>query len=627
MKHLFCSIQTFNSRRMWEVPPSEYDYIVIDEFHHAAAASYRRLLDHLQPKILLGLTATPERSDALDVMHWFGGVPSAEIRLPDAINRRLLSPFQYFGVADAVDLSSLRWQRGGYRVEDLDEVYTGNDVRAMLILHKMREYVLDPLTSRTLGFCVSVAHAKFMAQFFTAHGIPAASLSGESTEDERRSAKDRLVRRDINVLFVVDLYNEGVDIPEVDTVLFLRPTASLTVYLQQLGRGLRLHDTKDCLTVLDFIGAHRREFRMAPRFRAISTDPVGNIEREVETGCPHLPAGCCVKLERIAKERVLENIRQSTRLRRPQMVTDIRELARHLGRPPSIGEACDYVDASLDELLKRGLWSRLLSDAGCRAIAPCPDEDMLARGLRRMSHIDDSIQIRYLLGRLSNQITNPNPARDALLHISLWGSSEAAMDTAAAAMQLDANPAAVADLQAILTHRMSETHTRPIELNRVRAGALALHASYTRDECLIGLGHWQLNHRPRFTEGVLHLEDRKIDAFFITLQKSESEYSESTMYEDYAISERLFHWQSQSTTSVGSPTGKRYINHVARGYTPLLFVRSHRRMPSGLISPYTFLGPARYVSHEGSRPMSIVWELDTAMPTRLKIQNSQAMTA
>jgi hypothetical protein len=251
-EHLFVSIQSYNSKRLAEqFAPDHFAYVVVDEFHHAAAPSYERLLAHLCPRVLLGLTATPERSDSLDILGHFGGHMSAQIRLPDAINRKLLCPFQYFGVTDAVDLRGLQWQRGGYRTEDLNHLYTGNDQRAGLVLDRVRQILLDPLRARGLGFCVSVAHAASMAAKFNQHGIPADCLSGESDRGHRAEVQGRLRRREINFLFVVDLYNEGVDIPEVDTVLFLRPTESLTVFLQQLGRGLRLDDGKDCLPALE----------------------------------------------------------------------------------------------------------------------------------------------------------------------------------------------------------------------------------------------------------------------------------------------------------------------------------------------------------------------------------------
>jgi superfamily II DNA or RNA helicase/HKD family nuclease len=631
MSHLFCSIQSYNSRQLWQMDAAHFDYVVVDEFHHAAAASYERLVEHVRPQVLLGLTATPERADGLDILRWFDGEASAEIRLPDAINRRLLCPFQYFGVADSVDLSGLQWRRGGYITADLDAVYTHNHARAGLVLDKFREILLDARRARALGFCVSVAHAEFMAAYFNEHGIPALALSAESSIDDRRTARERLVRRDINVIFAVDLYNEGVDIPEIDTVLFLRPTESLTVYLQQLGRGLRLDDSKECLTVLDFIGEQRREFRFASRFRALSTQPVAKLDREVINGFPHLPAGCSIQMERVAQQRVLDNIRHSLKLRRPQMVQDLRELERHLGRTPTIRDALEYLDCSLDSLLSRGLWSRLLADAHGDNTYACADEKQFAKGVQRLAHIDDPAQITFLTRwlRAPGAIADLDAVagrRLAMLHVTLWGTGGKSMTLNEADARLRSNEPAVSDLLAVLEYRLAHARTRPVAAGTELTAPLALHAAYTRDEILVGLGHWEMDRRPDFREGVLHLADRRIDTFFVTLHKTEDAYSPTTMYEDYAISDRLFHWQSQSTTSAESKTGQRYIHHRERGYTPLLFVREYKREPGGLASPYAYLGPARYVSHEGSKPMSIVWELETPMPARLATRVSRGRT-
>lgn len=621
-RHLFCSIQSYNTRELWRHQPDAFSYVVVDEFHHAAAPGYRRLLDYVRPYILLGLTATPERPDQLDVLHWFDGRTSAEIRLPDAINRRLLSPFQYFGVADSVALDGLTWQRGGYRVEDLNRVYTGNDARAGLILEKVHEVLLNPRLARGLGFCVSVAHAEYMARFFNDHGTPAIALTGESPDAIRIAAQDRLRAREVNFIFVVDLYNEGIDLPEIDTLLFLRPTESLTVYLQQFGRGLRLHDEKDCVTVLDFIGAHRREFRFAPRFRALSTRPTSRIDQEIEDGFPHLPSGCVVQLERVAQQRVLENVRESVRMLRPRIIGSLRELGQFLGRPPSIAEALEYLDTSLDELLKRGLWSQLLAESGLRLAHEDPDQERLAKGLRRLCHIDDADQIRRLLSHLGHSSQGHQPAEGdqrlvEMLHVTLWADQSLGWSVEVAGQRLRQNPAAAADLLAILQHRLA--HAPASHLGRIPdlAGPLTIHSQYTRDEILVGLGHWSLASRPDQREGVLHLAQTMVDAFFITLQKTEEDYSPTTMYEDYLISHELFHWQSQSSTSTESPTGQRYIRHRELGYTPLLFVRETRQLPSGLTAPYVFLGPSQYVSHQGSRPMSIVWKLRHAVPARL----------
>jgi superfamily II DNA or RNA helicase/HKD family nuclease len=621
-RHLFCSIQSYNARQLWRAPPEEFAYVVVDEFHHAAAPSYRRLLDHVRPQILLGLTATPERSDQLDVLQWFDGQASAEIRLPDAINRRLLCPFQYFGVADSVDLDGLTWRRGGYRIEDLDRVYTGNDARAGLILNKVHEVLLNSRHARALGFCVSVAHAEYMARFFNDHGLPAVALTGESTDELRIVVQDRLRAREVNFIFVVDLYNEGVDVPEIDTLLFLRPTESLTVYLQQFGRGLRLHDEKDCLTVLDFIGAHRREFRLAPRFRALSTKPLTPIEQEIEHGFPHLPSGCVMQLERVAQQRVLQNVRESIRMLRPRIVGSLREFGRYLGRPPSLAEALEYLDTSLDQLLKRGLWSQFLAEAGLGQPPDDPDQGRLTRGLRRLCHIDDADQIRRLLSYLDRSSEELAYAEEdqrlvEMLHVTLWADQSLGWTAEEAGKRLRQNAAAVADLRAILQYRLVHAPAKHFGRDPKLSGPLAIHSQYTRDEILVELGHWSLARRPDQREGVLHLVESKVDAFFITLQKTERDYSPTTMYEDYLISHEQFHWQSQSGTSAESPTGQRYIHHRELGYTPLLFVRETRLLPSGLAAPYVLLGPCEYVSHQGNRPMSIVWRLRHFVPARL----------
>ena len=256
--NLFLSIQTFNSQSFTEkTSPVFYDYIIVDEFHHAAAPTYQKLLSYYQPHILLGLTATPERMDGKSILPYFHNRIAAEIRLPEAIDRKLLCPLQYFGVTDTVDLDALKWSAGGYQKSELEHIYTFSGAvanrRADHVVTALLKYVTDIDEVKGLGFCVTVDHAEFMCRYFNDHNIPSMCLTGQSSDEERAAAKRRLVSGEVRFIFVVDIYNEGVDIPEVNTVLFLRPTESLTIFLQQLGRGLRLSEDKECLTVLDFI--------------------------------------------------------------------------------------------------------------------------------------------------------------------------------------------------------------------------------------------------------------------------------------------------------------------------------------------------------------------------------------
>ena len=211
----------------------------MDEFHHARANSYRTLVEHLQPRELLGLTATPERTDGFDVRELFGGRAAFELRLWDALDQDLLCPFHYYGVADNTDLRQLEWQRGGYAVDDLDVLYTGNDARTRLIIAALRDRVANIAAIRALGFCVSVAHAEYMARKFNEAGIASESVTGSTPLQQRERWLHDLRQGDLQCIFTVDVFNEGVDLPTLDTILMLRPTESATIFQQQLGRGLR----------------------------------------------------------------------------------------------------------------------------------------------------------------------------------------------------------------------------------------------------------------------------------------------------------------------------------------------------------------------------------------------------
>ena len=268
--HVFASIQSLNAAGVNSISPDHFDVVIVDEFHHAAAQSYMALLERVTPQELLGLTATPERADGLDVLHYFDGRIAAELRLWDAIDQQYLAPFDYYGVHDGLDLREISWRRGqGYDVDELSNLLTSDHVWAHRVLEQVRQKIMNPHAMRALGFCVGVQHARFMAERFRHAGINAVAISGSSLPDERSQALRDLARGKIQIVFAVDLFNEGVDLPTVDTLLLLRPTESPTLFLQQLGRGLRKSEGKTVCTVLDFVGLHRREFRYDRRFRAL----------------------------------------------------------------------------------------------------------------------------------------------------------------------------------------------------------------------------------------------------------------------------------------------------------------------------------------------------------------------
>ncbi|MDD4253069.1 MAG: DUF3427 domain-containing protein [Methanoculleus horonobensis] len=624
IEHLFTSIQSLNSRNLPKItPPDYYDMIIVDEFHHAAAPSYQRLLTYYTPKILLGLTATPERMDNLDILEYFNEKISAEIRLPEAINRKLLAPFHYFGITDVVDLDGVPWKRGTYDPTELSRLYTGNQQRADLITRAVQDYTTDLCEIVGLGFCVSVEHAEYMAAAFREAGIPAACLHSGSSREERSTIQKRLVDQEIHFIFVVDLYNEGVDIPEVNTILFLRPTESLTVFIQQFGRGLRLSDRKECLTVLDFVGNHNKNFPFGERIAALLSPGGRTLVEQVSRDSYSLPKGCYIHFEEKARERVLANIRANI-TNRTTLIRKIRSFEGETGEPLSFKKFLQRYSLRPLDIYRRGTFCSLAAEAGVYS-ETYANESLFPRAAAiRLATLNSPEVIRLIRAVLSDPCHYPLTALSnreknmlALFYYSLNDASlrDENMSIEEIFSDLFTYDEIRHEICDLLEYNGAHVEFLPKPVDLDFENALELHSTYTRAQAFAALGHYTLTRKPAggSREGVVYLEDKKADVFLVTLNKTEEHYSPTTMYKDYAINEDLFHWQSQSTTSASSPTGRRYIEHKQRGSKVLLFVREYNRV-DGVTQPYLFLGTARYVSHEGSRPMSITWELDDPMP-------------
>lgn len=632
-RHVFASIQSLSQVSLDAIQPDAFDIVVVDEFHHAAAPTYNRLLNHLRPRLLLGLTATPERTDGQSIIQMFDGRVAVELRLWDALDRGLLCPFQYFGVHDGTDLSRVRWSRRGYDVATLENLYSIDQGRVALVIKAIEEKVADPRTMRALGFCVSVAHAQFMAREFERAGLPSVAVSADTSSEERESALRELRDGKLRVVFCVDLFNEGVDVPEVDTVLFLRPTESALVFLQQLGRGLRRTDSKPCLTVLDFIGGAHRRFRFDLRFRALVQGHRSDLIQQIEQGFPRLPSGCVIQLDRVAARIVLENVKSSIGATFASLVEELRAMAdvrRGLGGNPAkitLGEFLHDAALELTDLYRSSgwTWTKLRRAAGISEVPVGPEEERLGKGISRLLHLDDPERLK-----LYRQATAGHPPHSALdqigslrrtlmgLHFALWGTDQTSSSLEQSLERLTQNTALMEELHELFTlleeqaDHLTESLDQHMGWNhRI---PLAVHSRASLDEILSAFGRlsFERPHRPR--EGVYFDVATNTDVLFITLEKAESHYSPTTMYRDYAISPDLFHWESQSTTSVQSPTGQRYIHHKEKGSRVLLFVR-HRKNEAGRTAAYTCLGSADYLSHEGSNPIAITWRLKKAMPS------------
>jgi superfamily II DNA or RNA helicase/HKD family nuclease len=629
-EHVFASIQSLNATGLSSIDPSHFDVVIVDEFHHAAAQSYQALLARLAPVELLGLTATPERSDGLPILDLFGGRIAAELRLWDAIDQQRLSPFSYFGIHDGLDLRDVPWRRGrGYDPEALTNVFTANDAAARLVARELERRVDDLSRMRALGFCVSIDHARFMARVFTAMGIPSKAVWGDTPAQERQQALEDLSARRINVLFSVDLFNEGVDLPLVDTLCLLRPTDSPTLFMQQLGRGLRKAHGKRLCTVLDFVGHHRMEFRFDRRFRALLGGTRGDLQRQIQGGFPFLPAGCHMELDPVAQEIVLQNIRQAIPARWPRKVEELRALAA--SRPQvALRDYLRETELDIEDVYQgQKSWSDLRSDAGLSVLPAGLHERALRRACGRMLHVDDAVRLEAysrFLGMSAPPAWSALSERERrLLRMLVASMTDTALPAASTTMDdavalLWSHPQVLQELREILdvledrvSHLQQPVHSHPDV-------PLLVHARYTRIEILAGFGIGTNARVSPWQSGVYWAAEARADLFAFTLDKTSGQFSPTTRYKDYAISRELVHWESQSVTRADSETGQRYQHHARTGSSIMLFARLRADERA-----FWYLGPATYVKHEGEAPMAITWQLRHPLPGDLFEQFAAAV--
>ncbi len=618
--HIFASIQTLNNNNKYKKFPKDYfDYIILDEAHHGAAYSYDKLLNYFEPDILVGLTATPERTDGIDILQYFNNRIAYEIRLHEAINRSLLCPFHYFGITDNVDLDTVSWSKGRYEVSELNNLYTGNDARADLIVRALIQYITDIDSVKGIGFCVSKEHARFMSDFFNESNIRSINLDADSSRYDRNTAQQKLKKGDVKFIFVVDIYNEGVDIPNVNTVLFLRPTESATVFIQQLGRGLRISEDKDILTVLDFVGQANKQFSYSSKLRSIIGKTKNNVKSEIEKDFPTLPKGCFIHLERKAKDYILENLK-NTYINVRKLKKMVSNYYYETTNPLDVSNFINHFEIEPWQLYKNTCLYKLCIEENIIPKVGQIDEKQLKPVFKRLIHINSYKLLNFLINFLAqdtyslSNLTKEGRIMLLMFHYTVWGVSPQGDIVSYLNKLRDNNSLVFREIIELLRFNINNIKFIEQDIELGYPCPLELHSKYSVDQILAALEVHTENKKKAFREGVKYIEEKNTDIFFITLNKSEKDFTKSTLYQDYAISEKLFHWQSQSRTSTMSLTGQRYINQRKNGTKVLFFVRENKRENS-ITSPFYFLGKANYVSHKGSKPISITWELENPIPT------------
>ncbi len=624
--HLFATIDSVTSRDLVAtVGADHWHTVVVDECHRLAADRFDDFVKAVRPSILLGLTATPERSDGQPIAQYFDlrpdGSAAVELRLWHALDLQLLAPFEYYACDDATDFSAVPWDKPGER-EAVDKLVAGNDVRARLVVNEWRRLASDAGRSRAIVFCVSVAHAEFMTDWLNRAGLPAACVVGTTARDERQRAPQRLAQGELCALVTVDLYNEGIDLPMVDTLLLLRPTQSPVLFQQQIGRGLRLAPGKECCLVLDFVGQHRTEFR----FDRLLSSLTGLSRRElvdgVENGFGSLPPGCHIHLQRQAREQVLQGLRALTTQNWRRLKIELQTYAALRGR--SSVRLADFLhDQALDleDVYRAGTgqgrsgWTALKRDAGLIVAEWGPEEDYFSRRFGDLLHVDDPLRqgVMAAVGARKGHPSTPH-AKDALgvqmLAYQIDGRHEQAAGPDAFIARIEGHPAIAAELVELSSLLQARSTLSAKAVPGLEDTPLCLHAAYGAREVLTAVGWLTAARRAPFQAGVLPLTSRKTELLFVTLDKSEG-YHDRIAYHDYAISAGRFHWQTQNSAGPDTPGGRRYLESSINGWQFQLFVRPRKS------DAYRACGRVTLDSAEGDRPMSIVWKLQTPLPARL----------
>ncbi len=625
IENLFLSVDMFASR--WDetfskLPADYYDYIVIDEAHHSTANSYRELFKHFTPKVLLGLTATPERMDGSSLLPDFGGKITAEIRLPEALEQGLLSPFQYYCISDDTDLTDDSIWRGGKYINSELSLRLCTKQRTALIVKTLNYYLADEQKVRALCFCTDKEHAKFTAENLSLSGLKADYLvSGDSEQakDKRKEVVNKLRRGEINYLCVVDIFNEGVDIPEVDTVLFLRPTESLTIFLQQLGRGLRLCPEKEVLTVFDFVAHVNKKFDFESRFRALLKKGDGGIDikKQITEGFVLLPPGCSIMMEEKARNYVLQTISASI-FTKNKLIQSIQSYQT----VPTLGQFINDIHQDVRLIYKgKNCWTSLLKAAGKITYQEDEVSLLLTNNLTKLTHLNCPAYLRFILKIIEEKenLICSKPTEEKYLYIFCYNlfykkadknSPETDMSSLPALLKkLNDYPQFVKEIKELVEYKLDnlEIITEPLS-DDVDPG-IETYGCYSRNEVLTLFDIPEAMKALTFTQqsGIVPVNENT-ELFFVTLNKSEKEFSPTSMYKDYIISEHKFHWQSQNKDTIKG-SGSRYIDQKENGKKFILFVRETKNDGFGNTNPFYCFGYIDYITSTGEKPMSIEWEV------------------
>lgn len=663
--YLFATRDTM-SRHYAEFTKDDFDYIVIDEAHHASSESYQKILSYFTPNFLLGLTATPERSDNGDIYELFDNNVAVEIRLRQALEYNLICPFHYFGITDAegIDYSNIKAEPGTSKYTEEIARMLMVSYRVDYIIEKMKFFGYDAAKPKVLGFCQTIKHAKYMADEFNARGIPSIAISSEDNKsiDERIAITKRLEEDSdpLQVIFTVDLFNEGIDIPSVNTILMLRPTDSSIIFIQQLGRGLRKLKNKEFVTVLDFIGNYNKSFLMAIALNGKQNIDRDSLKVEVQTDFADLPNGTYIQMDKITKEQILRQL-ENERFMSMKYMKESYLSFKHVcgGRIPML---IDYLkhDGSVDpirfsafnssyktyfefvahmesdthpeliELKENNAFKQLLRLLTTYMPAKRAEEfiilELLLNSPRHQASIDeicndcerylDTVHketVNHACETLSGKYFDPAEIKQYQKSLLIFNKNTISFSEEVKTV-LDINHIACKWLSDLIQYSLLR-YQEEFGSQDYGLPFLKLYYEYSMRDIAL-LCNYKKIHSSFRGQGLL--TSAKPDYYiFVNLHKN-SDIKESINYKDRFISQSVFQWQSPNSTKQDSEVGKNIIYSYRRGIQLHLFVRKFEKVEN-ITQPFVYLGKVTPHSESaiGNKPITIHFALDTPVPDEI----------
>ncbi|WP_110926722.1 DEAD/DEAH box helicase [Bacillus massiliglaciei] len=645
--YIFSTIQTI-SNSYHEFSPNEFDYIIFDEAHHATSPSYQAIFDYFQPSFTLGMTATPERSDHQNVFDLFDNNVALEVRLHEALEDELVIPFHYFGITDieGIDLSDVD-------IDDVAEITKRLKVneRVDFIIGNMNFYGHDGEKRKGLGFCVTVEHARYMADEFNKRGYKSICLSGENSVDQRAHYIHRLEddNDELEFIFSVDIFNEGVDIPSVNTVLMLRPTNSPIVFIQQLGRGLRKHKDKTFLTVLDFIGNHSKTFLIAIALNGSRYYDKESLKVAIATGFANIPGATHIQMDKISVERILSQIDKENfnslkylkeeyfefkKMNNGHIPLYLMDYIKFDGAPDPIkfiNRDKSYLqfvakvekDDHLKGLLLNENFEGALKELSGKLPLKRVYEFVIAKYLLEHEQISLDIAKQEIL-KLVKEVDE-----DSVRHaMECWNQDY--YDPG----QKKRNFKLFSLMDGYLTKTPSYQKLLENEDFRKFIEDIILYGIFRYEkefkEDYYGVPHFKLYEQYQMADAALLSNYRKSHSafrgsgllsngkdyfLFIDLHK-EADIKESINYHDEFINERFFQWQTPNSTAPTSERGKNIVYNKDRGIALHLFIRKYKEI-DGKTEPYIYIGKGNTVEFRGEKPITVKMELEHEIPATL----------